>query len=95
MKNPMLKLIVLTGLMTIASVVVVPAVQAADDKAEAAAARKAQRQAEMLKKYDANQDGKLDATEKAVRKADKEKARAERAAKQHERAEQAAEQDPK
>jgi hypothetical protein len=95
MKTPILKLLVVTSLLTLAGAVVVPTAQAADDKKEAMAARKAQREAEMLKKYDTNQDGKLDDAEKTVRKADRDKAKAERAAKKHDKAENAAEPETK
>ena len=56
----------------------VPAVRAevADTKS-AAKAKKAEHDAEMLAKYDANKDGKLDAVEKAAMKADADKAKAE------------------
>jgi len=60
-----------------AAAVVFTPVTRADDKADAAAARKAKREKE-LEKYDANRDGKLEADEKAVEKADKDKARAEK-----------------
>jgi hypothetical protein len=62
-----------------AAVVFVPVTRAADDevKETAAAARKAKREKE-LEKYDANHDGKLEASEKAVEKADKDKAKAEK-----------------
>ncbi len=62
-----------------AAVVFCPVTRAADDevKETAAAARKAKREKE-LEKYDANHDGKLEADEKAVEKADKDKAKAEK-----------------
>ena len=40
--------------------------------------KKAKRDADNLKKYDANKDGKLDDAEKATMKADMDKAKAER-----------------
>ncbi len=89
MKKPSPQLVAVISLFTLVCTMVVPAVRA-DEKSEAAATRKAQREAEVLKKYDANQDGKLDDTEKAAKKADKEKAKAERDAKKKERAEKKA-----
>lgn len=94
MKNPNLKLIAVAGLWAVASSMVVLPARASDEKSDAAA-RKAQREAEALKKYDANHDGKLDPEEKAARKADREKAKAEHAAKKRERAEREAEQESK
>ena len=94
MKKPTPQLVAVFSLFTLVCALAVPAVRA-DEKSEAAAARKAQREAETLKKYDANQDGKLDDNEKAAKKADKEKAKAEREAKKKERAEKKAADDQK
>jgi hypothetical protein len=58
-----------------AAVVFAPAIRAAD-KAETAAAKKAKEDQANLEKYDRNHDGKLDDEEKAVMKADQEKAKA-------------------
>ena len=92
MKTPNLKRIVSPSLVLVVSAVVLPTMRASDEKPDAET-RKARREAEVLKKYDANHDGKLDDAEKAVRKADKEKARAEREARKRERAEQEAAQE--
>jgi hypothetical protein len=54
-----------------------PALRAEDTKEQ----KKAKREADALKKYDKNKDGKLDDTEKATMKADQEKAKAEKAKK--------------
>jgi flagellar biosynthesis/type III secretory pathway M-ring protein FliF/YscJ len=94
MKKPSPQLVAVFSLFIVVCALAVPAVRA-DEKSEAAATRKAQREAETLKKYDANHDGKLDDTEKAVRKADKEKAKAERAEKKKERVEKKAEDEQK
>jgi hypothetical protein len=94
MKTPTVKLMVVTGLIALASALVIAPVRAADAK-EDAAERKARREAEILKKYDADHDGKLGAEEKAARKADREKAKAEREAKKHERAAHEGDADPK
>ncbi|MDB6094767.1 MAG: hypothetical protein JWM32_2329 [Verrucomicrobia bacterium] len=94
MKTSIPKLIVVSSLVTIAAIVAVPAVNAAEEKTDAAA-RKAQREAEMVKKYDANQDGKLDDVERAARKLDREKAKAERDAKKRDRAERKPDSDEK
>ncbi|MBS0662703.1 MAG: hypothetical protein JSR48_05520 [Verrucomicrobia bacterium] len=94
MKSPMVRNLIVTGLVALAGAMAVPALRAADSK-EDAAERRARREAEMLKKYDANHDGKLEPDEKAVRKADRAKAKAEREAKKHERAEREAEEESK
>lgn len=83
-----------TGLVALAGAMAVPTLRAADPK-EDAAERRARREAETLKKYDANHDGKLEPDEKAARKADREKAKAERDAKKRERAEREAEEEGK
>jgi hypothetical protein len=93
MKIPTLKLIVASSLVALGTLLIVPALRASDEKPDTPAERKAHREAELLRKYDANHDGKLDDTEKSVRKADKEKARAEREAKKHEREEKKSDQD--
>lgn len=85
MKTQIQKTIVVSSLFVLAGLAVMPLARAEDEKPDAAT-RRAQREAEMLKKYDANHDGKLDREEKAVRKADREKAKAEREAKKHDRA---------
>jgi hypothetical protein len=70
----------LSLLTLIAVALALPAVRA-DEKADAAAARKAKQEAAELAKYDANKDGQLDDAEKATMKTEKAKAKAERDAK--------------
>ena len=62
--------------LAMAAVVFVPETRA-EEKSDAAAKR-AQREKEKLEKYDKNNDGKLDAVEKAAVKEDREKAKAEK-----------------
>lgn len=80
MKKLTSKLVLFTSLLALAGMFATPVVRAQGEDA-AKAEKKAKREAEMLKKYDANKDGKLDDAEKATMKADQEKAKAERAAK--------------
>lgn len=86
MKNQIQKTIVVSSLFALIGALVVPAAAAAEEKMDAAA-RKAQREVEALKKYDVDHDGKLDPEEKAARKADRAKAKAEREAKKRGHAE--------
>lgn len=76
MKKPASKLTLIASMLAVAFAVTVPAVQAADDAEKAA--KKAKKQAADLKKYDKNQNGKLDPDEEAARMADVEKAKAEK-----------------
>lgn len=80
MKNKSSKIVLFTSLLALAGMFAAPAVRAQGDDA-AKAEKKAKREAEMLKKYDTNHDGKLDDAEKAAMKADQDKAKAERKAK--------------
>lgn len=80
MKKLTSKVTLLASLLAVAGMFVVPAVRAADDAATKAE-KKAKRDAENLKKYDKNKDGKLDETETAAMKADQEKMKAEKKAK--------------
>ena len=66
----------LASVLAVAGMFTVPAVRAADDAEKAA--KKAKRDADNLKKYDKNANGKLDADEEAKMKADMEKAKAEK-----------------
>jgi hypothetical protein len=87
MKKPASKLTLIAGLLAIACTLTVPAVRAADDKKDdpaVKAEKKAKRDAEMQKKYDKNQNGKLDPDEEAAMKADMEKAKAEKKKKKDE-----------
>lgn len=82
MKKLTSKLVLFTSLLALAGMFATPVVRAqGDDASKAKAEKKAKREADMLKKYDANKDGKLDDAEKATMKADQEKAKAERDAK--------------
>ena len=79
MKKLASKLTLLAGALAIACMFTVPVVRAQDDAAaKAKAEKKAKREAEILKKYDKNGNGKLDPDEEAAYKADQEKAKAER-----------------
>jgi uncharacterized protein involved in copper resistance len=80
MKKLTSKVTLLASLLAVAGMFVVPAVRAADDAA-AKAEKKAKRDAENLKKYDKNKNGKLDEDEIATMKADQEKMKAEKKAK--------------
>lgn len=93
MKIPSQKKIVVSSLLLIGAALVAPATRAADEKADTPAERKAHREAEVMKKYDINHDGRLDESEKATKKADKEKAHAEREARKREKEEKKAEHD--
>jgi len=66
----------LASVLAVAGMFIVPSLRAADDAEKAA--KKAKRDAENLKKYDKNGNGKLDADEEALMKADMEKAKAEK-----------------
>jgi len=81
MKKLTSKLTLLASVLAVACMFTVPAVRAQDDAAKAKAEKKAKKDAENLKKYDANKDGKLDEKEMAAMKADQEKAKAEKEAK--------------
>lgn len=77
-------MILFAGALAFTGLFTAPMVRAQDDQAakkEKAAERKAKRDADLLKKYDKNGNGKLDADEEAAVKADQEKAKAERAEK--------------
>jgi capsule polysaccharide export protein KpsE/RkpR len=74
MKTPASKLILISGLLATACMFTVPAVHAADDKAE----KKAKKAQADLKKYDKNANGKLDPDEEAALKADVEKQKSEK-----------------
>jgi hypothetical protein len=80
MKKTASKIILFTTLLALAGLFVTPAVRAqADDMAKKEKAeKKSKREAENLKKYDKNANGKLDADEEAAMKADMEKAKAEK-----------------
>ena len=92
MKIPSQKKMLVSSVLLLGLALVAP-VRAADEKSETASERKAHREAEVLKKYDANHDGRLDDTEKAAKKADKDRIRAERDAKKREKEEKKTEQD--
>ena len=74
------KLFLATSALAIACVFSVPVLRAADEKAETAAKaeKKKQRDAENLKKYDKNSNGKLDPDEEAAMKADHDKMKGEK-----------------
>ena len=74
MKIPAPKFILITGMLALACMFTVPALQAADDKAE----KKAKKAQADLKKYDKNANGKLDPDEEAALKADVEKQKADK-----------------
>ncbi len=76
MKKLSSKITLLASILAVAGMFTVPAVRAADDAEKAA--KKAKRDAENLKKYDKNANGKLDPDEEAALKADMEKAKAEK-----------------
>jgi hypothetical protein len=86
MKKLSSKLTLLASVLAVACMFTVPTVRAADEKADAAAKaeKKAKRDAENLKKYDKNGNGKLDPDEEALMKADMEKAKAEKKKKKDE-----------
>jgi capsule polysaccharide export protein KpsE/RkpR len=74
MNKPASKLILIAGMLATACLFTVPAVHAAEDKAE-----KKKKKAEAdLKKYDKNANGKLDPDEEAALKADVEKQKADK-----------------
>ena len=73
MKIPVSKIALIASALAIACLFTVPVVAA--DK-EDAAAKKAKKEADMLKKYDKNGNGKLDPDEEAAMKADQAKAKA-------------------
>ena len=87
MKKLTLKLSVLLGVIAIACRFALPMLHAQNDpaKKEKAAEKKKQHDAEVLKKYDKNANGKLDPAEEAAMKADLEKARAEKKEKKDEK----------
>lgn len=68
------KITLLASALAVACTFTVPAVRAADDAAKAE--KKAKQEAADLKKYDKNNNGKLDPDEIAARDADREKAKA-------------------
>jgi hypothetical protein len=68
MKKPASKLILIAGMLAVACMLTVPAVNAATDDAKA---DKKKKKAEAdLKKYDKNANGRLDPDEEAAMKAD-------------------------
>jgi len=87
MKKLASKLTLLASILAIACLFTAPVLRAqADDaakteKADKKADKKAKHEAEMLKKYDKNGNGKLDPDEEAAMKADMAKAKAEKEAK--------------
>ena len=83
MKKSVSNIVLFASLLTLAGLFITPSARAqADDTAKKEKAeKKAKRDAEELKKYDKNGNGKLDDDEKAVMKADQEKAKAEKAEK--------------
>ena len=76
MKKSASKITLILSVLAMAGAFIVPSAQAQDDKA----AKKAKRDAEMLKKYDANKDGKLDEKETAKMKEDQAAAKAKKEA---------------
>jgi hypothetical protein len=78
MKKTVPKIILFTTLLALAGLFVTPSVRAqADDAAKKEKAeKKSKREAENLKKYDKNANGKLDTEEEAAMKADMERAKA-------------------
>lgn len=76
MKKPASKLTLIASMLAVAFAVMAPVAQAADDAEKAA--KKAKKAAADLKKYDKNNNGKLDPDEEAALKADVEKAKAEK-----------------
>ncbi|MSU22329.1 MAG: hypothetical protein EXS32_00730 [Opitutus sp.] len=79
MKKLSSKITLLASVLAVACMFTVPAVRAADEATKAE--KKAKRDADNLKKYDANKDGKLDEKETAAMKADQDKMKAEKDAK--------------
>lgn len=76
MKKPASKLTLIAGMLAVACLFAVPAVNAASDDAKA---EKKKKKAEAdLRKYDKNANGKLDPDEEAALKADVEKQKTER-----------------
>lgn len=69
------KLVLLAGALAIAGVFAVPLVTAAEKSAAEKAEAKKKKDAENLKKYDRNHNGKLDPDEEAQLKADVQKAK--------------------
>ena len=80
MKKSTSKLVLFTSLLAVAGLFLTPTVRAQDDdaKAKAKAEKKAKKEADDLKKYDKNGNGKLDDDEKAAMMADQEKMKAEK-----------------
>lgn len=76
MKKSASKITLILSVLALAGAFIVPAAQAQDDKA----AKKAKREAEMLKKYDANKNGKLDPDEEKKMKEDQAAAKAKKEA---------------
>ena len=75
MKKPASKLTLIVGMLAVACMLTIPAVNAADDAKEEKKKKKAEAD---LRKYDKNANGKLDPDEEAALKADVEKQKAER-----------------
>ena len=84
MKKIASKTILLTTLLALAGIFATPAAlaQSGDSMKREKTEKKAKRDAEVLKKYDKNANGKLDAGEEAAMKADQEKLKAEKKEKQ-------------
>jgi hypothetical protein len=81
MKNSASKITLFTLAVAVSSLFAMPAAFGADDAEAKKAERKAKRDAEIIRKYDANGNGVLDPDEQAAKKADENKAKAERAEK--------------
>ena len=86
MKKLSTKLTLLASILAIAGMFAVPTVRAQDDaaKAKAKAEKAEKKKADDLKKYDKNNNGKLDPDEETALKADVEKAKAEKKKKKEE-----------
>jgi hypothetical protein len=76
MKKSASKITLILSVLAMAGAFIVPSAMAQDDKA----AKKAKRDAEMLKKYDANKNGKLDPDEEKKMKDDQAAAKAKKEA---------------
>lgn len=93
MKNTSTKILLLSSVLAFVCTVPLARAQETDEakaKAEATAARKAEREKKHLEKYDANHNGAIDPEEQAVVDADKAKAKSEKAEKAKAKAEKKA-----
>jgi hypothetical protein len=91
MKKLTAKITLLASALAIAGLFTAPVLHAQDDAAaKTKAEKKAKRDAEILKKYDKNGNGKLDPDEEAAYKADMEKAKAEKKEKKEKKSEEKA-----